>query len=55
MVEAMHWPAVRAAYKNRLAIFYDAPGDNSISHMGRSVGLAWLKLPLSPPEATDTQ
>ena len=38
-------------YKNRLAIFYDAPGGNSISHMGRSVGLAWLKLPLSPPEA----
>lgn len=36
-------------YKNRLAIFYDAPGGNSISHMHRSIGLAWLKLPLTPP------
>jgi predicted GH43/DUF377 family glycosyl hydrolase len=36
-------------YKNRLAIFYDAPGGNSVSHMGRSIGLAWLKLPLSAP------
>ena len=44
-------------YKNRLAIFYDAPGGNSTSHMGRSIGLAWLKLPLSPPtpEATATR
>jgi len=36
-------------YGNRLAIFYDAPGGVSVSHMRRSVGLAWLKLPLSPP------
>ena len=34
----------------RLAIFYDAPGGNSTSHMGRDVGLAWLELPLSPPK-----
>src|ERR1035437_1501196 len=36
-------------YGNRLAIFYDAPGGDSVSHMRRSIGLAWLKLPLSPP------
>jgi predicted GH43/DUF377 family glycosyl hydrolase len=35
---------------NRLAIFYDAPGGESTSHMRRSLGLAWLELPLSPPE-----
>ena len=34
---------------SRLAILYDAPGDDSTSHMGRDVGLAWLPLPLSPP------
>jgi len=34
----------------RLAIFYDAPGGNSISHMKRDVGLAWLELPLSVPK-----
>jgi len=33
----------------RLALFYDAPGDESISHMRRNIGLAWLELPLSPP------
>ena len=31
---------------NRLAIFYDAPGGNSISHLNRDAGLAWLDLPL---------
>jgi predicted GH43/DUF377 family glycosyl hydrolase len=36
-------------YGDRLAIFYDAPGGDSVSHMRRSIGLAWLKLPLSPP------
>jgi predicted GH43/DUF377 family glycosyl hydrolase len=36
-------------YGNRLAIFYDAPGGNGVSHMRRSIGLAWLKLPLTPP------
>lgn len=35
--------------KNRLAIFYDAPGGTSLSHMKRNVGLAWLNLPLIPP------
>jgi predicted GH43/DUF377 family glycosyl hydrolase len=34
---------------NRLALFYDAPGGSSISHMKRNVGLAWLDLPLSIP------
>jgi predicted GH43/DUF377 family glycosyl hydrolase len=34
----------------RLALFYDAPGGASTSHMRRHVGLAWLDLPLSPPE-----
>jgi predicted GH43/DUF377 family glycosyl hydrolase len=36
-------------YKNRLAVFYDAPGDNSVSHMKRSIGLSFLDLPLNPP------
>ena len=34
---------------NRLALLYDAPGDNSVSHMKRSIGLAFLKLPLVVP------
>jgi predicted GH43/DUF377 family glycosyl hydrolase len=37
------------AYGDRLAIFYDAPGGNGVSHMRRSIGLAWLKLPLVAP------
>ncbi|MFY0626844.1 MAG: hypothetical protein JXR07_11125 [Reichenbachiella sp.] len=37
------------ALDNRLAIFYDAPGGNSLSHMKRNIGLAWLELPLSVP------
>jgi predicted GH43/DUF377 family glycosyl hydrolase len=37
--------------KDRLAVIYDAPGGNSISHMNRDVGLAWLKLPLEVPVA----
>jgi predicted GH43/DUF377 family glycosyl hydrolase len=32
-----------------LALFYDAPGGDSKSHMQRDIGLAWLKLPLVPP------
>lgn len=36
---------------NRLALFYDAPGGDSISHLNRDIGLAWLDLPLTPPEA----
>jgi hypothetical protein len=35
----------------RLAIFHDAPGGNSNSHMKRDVGLAWLDLPLTTPDA----
>jgi predicted GH43/DUF377 family glycosyl hydrolase len=37
------------AFGNRLAIFYDAPGGDGVSHMRRSIGLAWLKLPLAVP------
>jgi hypothetical protein len=33
----------------RLALFYDAPGGDSMSHMGRNIGLAWFDLPLKPP------
>jgi len=33
---------------NRLAVFYDAPGGDSTSHLSRDIGLAWLELPLSP-------
>ena len=35
----------------RLAVIYDSPGGDSISHMKRDVGLAWLELPLVPPKA----
>jgi predicted GH43/DUF377 family glycosyl hydrolase len=41
-------PSVVKAGK-RLAIFYDAPGGNSTSHMKRDIGLAWLDLPLATP------
>ena len=34
---------------SKLALFYDAPGGDSTSHMKRNIGLAWLDLPLSPP------
>lgn len=34
---------------NRLAVFYDAPGGDSKSHMKRDIGIAWLELPLLPP------
>jgi predicted GH43/DUF377 family glycosyl hydrolase len=36
--------------KDRLAILYDAPGGDSRSHMKRDIGLAWLDLPLIPPD-----
>ncbi len=36
---------------DRLAILYDAPGGDSVSHMRRHIGLAWLELPLRPPES----
>ena len=35
--------------EKRLAVFYDAPGGDSVSHMRRDVGLAWLDLPLVAP------
>ena len=35
----------------RLALFYDAPGGDSTSHMKRNIGLAWLDLPLSVPNS----
>jgi len=38
----------------RLALFYDAPGGDSTSHMKRDVGLAWLELPFSPPKKATT-
>jgi predicted GH43/DUF377 family glycosyl hydrolase len=36
-------------YGNKLAVLYDAPGGNSVSHMRRSIGLAFLDLPLQVP------
>jgi predicted GH43/DUF377 family glycosyl hydrolase len=35
--------------KNRLALFYDGLSEDSLSHMRRDIGLAWIKLPLNPP------
>lgn len=35
---------------NRLALFYDAPEGNSIGHMKRNIGLAWIELPIRLPE-----
>jgi predicted GH43/DUF377 family glycosyl hydrolase len=32
-----------------LALLYDAPGGDSINHMNRDIGLAWLDLPLTIP------
>ena len=36
-------------YGNKLAVLYDAPGGNSVSHMQRSIGLAFMDLPLKVP------
>jgi len=36
-------------HHNRLALLYDAPGENSVSHMRRSISLAFLELPLVVP------
>jgi predicted GH43/DUF377 family glycosyl hydrolase len=36
-------------FGKRLAVLYDAPGGDSVSHMQRDVGLAWLELPLVAP------
>ncbi len=46
--ECIGMPSVIKTGK-RLALFYDAPGGDSISHMNRDLGLAWLDLPLSIP------
>lgn len=37
-------------YGDRLAVFYDAPGGDSLHHMKRDIGLAWLELPLMCPD-----
>jgi predicted GH43/DUF377 family glycosyl hydrolase len=34
---------------NRLAVFYDGLAEDSLSHMRRDIGLAWVKLPLEAP------
>jgi hypothetical protein len=31
------------------ARFYDAPGGDSVRHLKRPIGLAWLELPLQAP------
>jgi predicted GH43/DUF377 family glycosyl hydrolase len=41
--------------KDRLAVLYDGPGGKSIDHMRRNIGLAWLDLPLTPPDATPSK
>ncbi|MCX6895151.1 MAG: hypothetical protein NTZ16_06580 [Verrucomicrobia bacterium] len=46
--ECIGMPSVVKVGK-RLALFYDAPGGDSISHMKRDIGLAWLELPLTIP------
>ena len=38
--------------QDRLALLYDGPGGKSVSHVRRSIGLAWLTLPLVPPVRT---
>ncbi len=40
---------------DRLAVVYDAPGGDSTSHMKRDVGLAWLVLPLVPPQTAQAK
>ncbi|MHB8953462.1 MAG: DUF3472 domain-containing protein [Pirellulaceae bacterium] len=37
-------------FEDRLALLYDGPGGTSVSHVRRSIGLAWLALPLVPPD-----
>ena len=41
-------PAI-VEHEGRLAILFDAAGGESIDHMERDIGLAWLDLPLNPP------
>ena len=35
---------------DRLALFYDASPTGADSNMGRDIGMAWLPLPLKPPQ-----
>jgi predicted GH43/DUF377 family glycosyl hydrolase len=37
-------------FQDRLALLYDGPGGKSVSHVRRNIGLAWLPLPLVPPD-----
>ena len=46
--ECIGMPSVVKVGK-RLAVLYDAPGGDSLSHMNRDLGLAWLELPLTIP------
>jgi len=41
---------VRSGSLQKPACSFDAPGGESVSHMRRSVGLAWLELPLVATE-----
>ena len=36
-------------------VLYDAPGATLTSHMKRDVGLAWLVLPLVPPQTAQAK
>ena len=47
--ECIGMPSV-VPVQNRLALFYDAAPGSSVSHMDRDIGLAWLPLPLHPPD-----
>ena len=40
---------------SRLAVLKDAPGGDSISHLKRDVGLAWLNPPLTPPARSESR
>jgi hypothetical protein len=48
--QRVHRDAVGRPSRPRLAVLYDAPGGMSVSHMKRDIGLAWLDLPLKPPD-----
>lgn len=41
-------------HNGRLAMLYDAPAGESVSHMHRHIGLAWLDLPLRPPHLSES-
>jgi hypothetical protein len=36
---------------NRLALLYDGPAEDSLSHIRRDIGVAWIPLPLRVPGA----